>query len=172
VETFSDVGLQIRHLRRRTPHNYESQAKLLTEMTASQKLQQLLADKASELSEREEQLKHLSASTQVLKNQIEGIQESLRAVQSADGEPLSQNGQERGGKLTPAVLSLVEAQGTAPGLLPSEIVNFLLEHGFEGRDRRQFYASVYPVCQRLASQGRIKEGTKRGRRSFMRVEPV
>jgi hypothetical protein len=139
-------------------------------MNAVEKLKVLLVEKTTELAAREEQLRRLNISTQSLKGQIEGIQEAVNAIGFGDEE---QNGEEeKEGKLTPAVLGLIESQGTAPGLLPSEIVNHLLAHGFGGRDRRQFYGSVYPVCQRLARQGKVKEGSKQGKRSFMRIQPV
>ena len=139
-------------------------------MSASEKLRSLLTQKIAELSSREEQLRRLSISTQALKGQIEGIQEALAAVEST--EIGGRNGDQPEGKLTPAVLGLIQTEGTSPGLLPSEIVDKLLATSFQGKDRRQFYSSVYPVCQRLVKQGKIKEGAKRGKRSFMRIEPV
>ena len=70
-------------------------------------------------------------------------------------------------ELTPAVLDVVASYGFPPGLSATEICDKLREEGFKTK-AKDLFASVYPVALRLLKQGKITEGTKNGKRSFVR----
>jgi|ERR1700677_1863142 hypothetical protein len=70
--------------------------------------------------------------------------------------------------LVPAILHVIQHYGEPPGLSASEIVDRLIHGGFKGGDN--LYQSVYSVAMSQVKQGRIKEGMKEGKRSFMRSD--
>lgn len=142
-------------------------------MSAVTKLKILLDEKVALLAEKQGQLNRLAETTQSLKSQIEGIQEALKAVEAEPVDTVvpTHKGHEPGGTLTSTILKIIESNGTSPGLLPSEIVDTLIKQGMN-KDRRQLYATVYPICVNLAKKGRIKESSKQGKKSFMRNQPV
>ena len=69
--------------------------------------------------------------------------------------------------LTEAILDVVNVWGSPPGLLIPEIMKKLESEGFKSKAKK-LYASAYSVASRLVESERISEGTKDGKRSFMR----
>lgn len=69
--------------------------------------------------------------------------------------------------LSDSIEDVVNLWGTNSGLLTKEIITKLFAEGFK-TTAKDFYSSVYAVAQRLVKVGRLGEGKKDGKRSFVK----
>jgi uncharacterized coiled-coil protein SlyX len=72
--------------------------------------------------------------------------------------------------LTEAVLDIIEKHGAAPGLFVKEIMDFLAKGAYSS-ESPNVYASVYSTAMRWVIKGKVTEGTRDGKRSFIRGTP-
>jgi hypothetical protein len=101
---------------------------------------------------------------------IETLDEVIKEITSSNGSGtlvLAGIGKYSKRSLTDSILDVVNTWGSPPGLLTPEIIAKLQAEGFRS-DAKKFYASVYSIAVHLSADGRILNGKKDGKRSFMR----
>ena len=137
-------------------------------------LTSLRKEKADLIDQCRREIEGLEHDIQALSGVIDGIDESIKAIQLKEGvtpqTPSNATSKYVGKGLTECVLDIVQRQGDPPGLLVPQIVKQLETEGFKSGAKR-LYENIYSVGIRLVRQGKIKEGKIDGKRSFMRKEP-
>src|SRR5260370_6199615 len=136
---------------------------------AIQKLKVLSEKKRNLLNDLCAEIGRLSIQRDELSCHLIGIQEAIKEL-SADDQPVNGQraliGKYAALKLSPAVLDVVSSLGKPPCLVGPGIVSLLKSGGYSS-DSKSLYSSVYAVAMRLVDQGKIREGKKGGKRSFV-----
>ena len=140
-------------------------------------LESLMEHKRSEIKRNQGHIESLEDENEMLGGQVKALEEATEQVREAYGKndiPDSQTpaliGKYAKSTLTEAILDVVTIHGLHPGMLVPEIMEKLKSEGFKSEAKKP-YASVYALAQSLAERGKIREGKKDGKRSFMRKNP-
>lgn len=140
---------------------------------AIEKLKALRAKKVAKIEQLRSEIDSCEHAIREISGMLEGIEEAIIAISGTGGStvqpPLLQNqaGKYANLKPTQAVLELVASFGNPPGLLVPEIIQKLESEGLK-TTAKDVYPMIYSIAQRLVKSGKIKEGVRGGKRSFMR----
>jgi hypothetical protein len=138
---------------------------------AIEKLRALRSRNESEIQKHSAHITSLSEIIQGLRCENVGIEASIRELTGKSDEEQTPTfngvGKYSTWTLSDSIEDVVNASGNGSGLLTNEIITKLFAEGFKTK-AREFYSSVYSVAQRLVKVGRIAEGKKDGKRSFVK----
>jgi len=138
----------------------------------------LLRDsKLQQMRKNDSEINQLQRDNEELQCHVDALEQLLKEVSpGSPDQPARLFSKYANMSLSPAVLDMIETSaraeggGTRLGFLVPEIIEALLAGGFES-DAKELYPSVYSVAMRLVKQGKIREGKKDGKRSFMSKQP-
>ena|SRR5208283_1164895 len=134
------------------------------------KLQGIRAKYLASLENVQGEIGILQEQVQSFATKIANLDEVIKEVRSSNGDDtptLPGVGKYSRSRLTDAIADVVKIWGSPPGLSAPDIMAKLQADGFKSKAKK-FYASVYSVAQTLVEKGTIAEGTKDGKRSFLR----
>jgi hypothetical protein len=75
-----------------------------------------------------------------------------------------------GKQLTESILDVLNHHGRPPGLWVSEITRHLKAGGATST-AKDFYTTIYAICNRMADRNRILRGARDGKRTFVTKQP-
>jgi len=139
-------------------------------------LEELRDDKLAEIKGNQGHIVSLEDENHMLEGQVKVLEEAISQVKARygkNGVPTDQTpallGKYAKMGLTDAILDVVTTRGAPPGLIAPEIITALETEGFKNK-AKEFYPSVYAVAMNMVKRGKIKEGKKDGKRTFMRKQ--
>ncbi len=134
------------------------------------KLEELVERYSNSLSATRNEIESLEKRASLIGSKIETLREVMKEIAAVDSKGKSVLvgiGKYSNMPLSKAILDVVNLWGTPPGLLTPEVMTKLQAEGFQSRAKK-LYASVYSVAQSLVKSGKIDQGERDGKRSFMR----
>lgn len=138
-----------------------------------EKLEDLIEERLAAIAGHKGTIDTLQEQIEQCEGEIRGLELALKLCKKSEPDSLNGSpaliGKYADVALTDAIIDAVNSDGSPQGMTARELVEVLKAEGFRTK-LKDLYNSTYPTAMGLVESGKILEGKKNGKRSFMRKQ--